>query len=202
MSSLVIPDDLSTVTYAVRDHVAHVTLNRPEVHNAFNERMQTELEASGVRFGSTRGEGRGADRRGERRSVPGSIVAIFRRTENTTPSPTTTRARRSDRRARGCGSPSSLRSTAWHVAARSTSWVRATSSSRRQSATFFDPHVTYGMTAAHRAHPLDQQDGVRGPGANESGRWLERMSAQTARQAGLVSEVVAPEELLETSRSR
>ena len=43
MSSLVIPDDLSTITYAVRDHVAHVTLNRPEVHNAFNERMQDEL---------------------------------------------------------------------------------------------------------------------------------------------------------------
>ena len=36
MSSLVIPDDLSTVTYAVRNHVARVTLNRPEVHNAFN----------------------------------------------------------------------------------------------------------------------------------------------------------------------
>ena len=43
MSSLVIPDDLSTVTYVVRNHVAHVTLNRPEVHNVFNVRMQDEL---------------------------------------------------------------------------------------------------------------------------------------------------------------
>ena len=43
MSSLVIPDDLSTIVYAVHDHVAYVTLNRPEVHNAFNERMQEEL---------------------------------------------------------------------------------------------------------------------------------------------------------------
>ena len=47
---MVIPDDLRTITYAVRDHVAQVTLNRPEVHNAFNERMQDELARSGVIF--------------------------------------------------------------------------------------------------------------------------------------------------------
>ena len=45
MSSVVIPSELSTITYVVRSHVAEVTLNRPEVHNAFNERMQDELAA-------------------------------------------------------------------------------------------------------------------------------------------------------------
>ena len=45
MSTLVIPDGLTTITYDVRDYVAQVTLNRPEVHNAFNERMQDELAA-------------------------------------------------------------------------------------------------------------------------------------------------------------
>src|SRR5580704_10271293 len=45
MSSVVIPNELSTITYVVRHHVAEVTLNRPEVHNAFNERMQDELAA-------------------------------------------------------------------------------------------------------------------------------------------------------------
>ena len=45
MSAVVIPDGLTTITYDVRDYVAQVTLNRPEVHNAFNERMQDELAA-------------------------------------------------------------------------------------------------------------------------------------------------------------
>ena len=43
MSSLVIPEDLTTIAYDMHDRVARVALNRPEVHNAFNERMQEEL---------------------------------------------------------------------------------------------------------------------------------------------------------------
>src|ERR1700683_918722 len=43
MSTVVIPDGLTTITYEVRDYVALVTLNRPDVHNAFTERMQDEL---------------------------------------------------------------------------------------------------------------------------------------------------------------
>src|ERR1700691_2876081 len=45
MSTLGMPDGLATITYDGRDYVAEVTLNRPEVHNAFNERMQDELAA-------------------------------------------------------------------------------------------------------------------------------------------------------------
>lgn len=36
-------DKLKTVVYKVKNKVAHVTLNRPEVHNAFNDTMIKEL---------------------------------------------------------------------------------------------------------------------------------------------------------------
>jgi enoyl-CoA hydratase/carnithine racemase len=63
-------------------------------------------------------------------------------------------------------------------------------------ATFFDPHVTYAMTAAFEPILLMNRmafgDLVRMSltGAHE------RMSARTARETGLVSEVVAADELL------
>lgn len=64
-------------------------------------------------------------------------------------------------------------------------------------ATFFDPHVTYGMTAAFEPiqmlskMPLQEIMRVALLGAHE------RMSAERAHQIGLVSEVVPRAELLE-----
>ncbi|HEY6428816.1 MAG TPA: enoyl-CoA hydratase-related protein, partial [Acidimicrobiales bacterium] len=45
MSQPTVPADLTTVLCEVSEGVAQVTLNRPEVHNAFNEAMQDELRA-------------------------------------------------------------------------------------------------------------------------------------------------------------
>jgi enoyl-CoA hydratase/carnithine racemase len=64
-------------------------------------------------------------------------------------------------------------------------------------ATFFDPHVTYGMTAAYeplqllRKMPFQEIMRMSLMGADE------RMSAERAREVGLVSEVVPRAELLE-----
>jgi enoyl-CoA hydratase/carnithine racemase len=64
-------------------------------------------------------------------------------------------------------------------------------------ATFFDPHVTYGMTAAYeplqllRKMPFQEIMRMSLLGADE------RMSAERAREVGLVSEVVPRAELLE-----
>ena len=44
MSAHGLPGELHTITYEERDNVAWITLNRPEVHNAFNEQMQRELQ--------------------------------------------------------------------------------------------------------------------------------------------------------------
>ena len=35
--------EFETILYDERDHVAYVTMNRPEVNNAFNLQMQAEL---------------------------------------------------------------------------------------------------------------------------------------------------------------
>jgi len=65
-----------------------------------------------------------------------------------------------------------------------------------ETATFFDPHVTYGMTAAFEPIQLlgrmDFGDLMRMSLLGAS----ERISASTALRAGLVTEVVAPGELL------
>jgi enoyl-CoA hydratase/carnithine racemase len=64
-------------------------------------------------------------------------------------------------------------------------------------ATFFDPHVTYGMTAAYeplqllRKMPFQEIMRMSLLGADE------RMSAERAREVGLVSEVVPRDELRE-----
>jgi enoyl-CoA hydratase/carnithine racemase len=63
------------------------------------------------------------------------------------------------------------------------------------NATFFDPHVSYGMTSA-----LEPMGLARRIPLGEALRWAligldERMSAQRALTIGLVSEVVAPDQL-------
>ena len=130
MSPVIVPDGLTTITYDVRDYVAQVTLNRPEVHNAFNERMQDELAAvwrhirldDAVRVVVLTGAGVSSiwhrHDRGE-----------FRPTKSSIPSPTTIPAKRSARRVRDSGSPSLPQSTAWPAAEGSTSSARVTSSS-------------------------------------------------------------------------
>ena len=66
-------------------------------------------------------------------------------------------------------------------------------------ATFFDPHVTYGMTAAFEPMqmlskmPFQEIMRMALLGADE------RMSAERAREIGLVSEVVARDQLMETA---
>ncbi len=69
-----------------------------------------------------------------------------------------------------------------------------------EHATFFDPHVTYGMVASYETvHmgfrlPLGELLRMQLLGAHE------RMSAQRAHQIGLVSEVCPKEELLDRAR--
>ena len=69
-----------------------------------------------------------------------------------------------------------------------------------ETATFFDPHVTYGMTAAFEPMQLvgkmDFGELVRMSLMGAS----ERISAQRALQAGLVSEVFSPETLLDEAQ--
>ncbi len=202
MNSLVIPDDLSTITYAVQDRVAQVTLNRPEVHNAFNERMQDELGAlwrhirvdEGVRVVVLTGAGNQAFCTGiDRGDIPTD--------EEFDPFTYDDPGQRIGPKSQGLWKPviAAVNGMAcgggFYLLGESDIIIAAA------SATFFDPHVTYGMTASYEPILLTDRMAFGDLVRMSLVGVHERLSAQTAREAGLVCEVVAREELLETSRA-
>ncbi len=196
MSSLVIPDDLSTIVYAVHDHVARVTLNRPEVHNAFNERMQEELASlwrhirleDDVRVVVLTGAGDRAFCTGiDRDDIPTD--------REFDPFSYDDPGQRIGPKSQGLWKPviAAVNGMAcgggFYLLGESDIILAA------ESATFFDPHVTYTMTAVYEPILLTNRmafgDLVRMSLVGNR----ERISARTARETGLVCEVVASEEL-------
>lgn len=202
MSSVVIPEGLSTITYDVRAHVAEVTLNRPEVHNAFNERMQDELAAlwrhirldDAVRVVILTGAG-------DRAFCTGIDRADIPTDEEFDPFTYDDPGKKIGPKSQGLWKPviAAVNGMAcgggFYLLGESDIIVAA------ESATFFDPHVSFTMTAVYEPILLINRmafgDLVRMSlvGADE------RMSARTAREAGLVCEVVPTGQLLESSRA-
>jgi enoyl-CoA hydratase/carnithine racemase len=202
--------EYETLRYEEQDAVAVVTLNRPEVHNAFNRVMQAELKdvwgslrhnteinavvltgAGDKAFcsGIDRGEGIEeylADRRpGEGTGVVNGPFMFDDPGDNLNPKqndlwkPVVAAVN-----GMACGGALYMLGEVDIIVA-------------AEHATFFDPHVTYGMVAGFESvHlmqklPLGETLRVALLGARE------RMSAQRAHQLGLVSEVVPAEELME-----
>jgi len=198
--------ELETLLYDVADGVAWVTLNRPEVHNAFNRRMQAELKAlwQGLRHdeqvrcvvltgagdkafctGVDRDEmmghwldtpvrsGEGAGAIGEAGDWsfddPGESLGP-KSNDLWTPVILAVNGM-------ACGGAFYLLGEVEFIIA-------------AEHATFFDPHVTYGMAACFESmHMLQKMP------FHEIARLAllgahERMSAQRAYEIGLVSEVV------------
>ena len=197
MSDTMKPTDLTTLLCHLDDGVARITLNRPEVHNAFNLAMQAELARvwawvradDDVRAVVLTGAGEKAFCTGmDRTDMPvDSAYDPF-----TYEDPGRTIGPKSQGvwkpviaavNGMACGG-------AFYLLGESDVIVAA------EHATFFDPHVTYAMTAAFEPILLMNRmafgDLVR---MTLTGA-LERMSARTARETGLVSEVVAADELL------
>jgi enoyl-CoA hydratase/carnithine racemase len=204
-------DSYETLLYEERDGVAIATLNRPEVHNAFNLQMQHELRHlwtslrtnDDVRAVVLTGAGdkafcTGIDRnesieRGfldENRTKPktGSVSTPFMFNdpgENINP-------KQNDLwkpviaavNGMACGGALYMLGEVDIIIA-------------AEHATFFDPHVTYGMVSGFEAThllqklPLGETLRVVLLGAHE------RMSAARAYQLGLVSEVVTGTELMD-----
>jgi enoyl-CoA hydratase/carnithine racemase len=204
-------DNLETLLYEERDGVAIVTLNRPEVHNAFNELMQRELQQvwrslrtnDDVRAIVWTGAGEkafctGIDRQEsiqegyiERRRAQGATGRVG------TPfmyndAGTNINPKQNDLwkpivaavNGMACGG-------ALYMLGESDVIIAA------EHATFFDPHVTYGMVCGFEGvhllqkAPLGETLRLALLGAHE------RMSAARAHQIGLVSEVVPAAELME-----
>ncbi len=196
MSSVVIPDDLSTIVYDVREHVGHVTLNRPEVHNAFNERMQEEL-ASLWRHIRVDDEVRvvvltGAGDRAFCTGIDRDDIPIDREFD---PFTYDDPGQRIGPKSQGLWKPviAAVNGMAcgggFYLLGESDIIIAA------DSATFFDPHVTYAMTAVYEPILLTNRMAFGDLVRMSLVGIHERISARTARETGLVCEVVAPEEL-------
>jgi enoyl-CoA hydratase/carnithine racemase len=210
--------DYETIRYQELDGVAWVTLDRPEVHNAFNFQMQRELKDvwrslrrnDDVRCAVLTGAGDKAFCVGiDRNEVMGdwdSAEAV----DGTS--------------AAGTGRASA---TPWHFddpgenigPKNNDLWKPVIAAVNgmacggafymlgevdfiiaAEHATFFDPHVTFGMTACFESMhmlqkmPFGEIMRVALLGASE------RMTAQRAHQIGLVSEVVAAEDLHDAAK--
>ena len=201
-----------TLLYEERDGVAIVTLNRPEVHNAFNWKMQSELKDlwtslrtnDDVRVVVLTGAGEkafcsGIDReesiqRGyleRQKDVPHAGGQVSTPYQYNDPG-SNINPKQNDLwkpviaavNGIACGGALYMLGEVDIIIA-------------AEHATFFDPHVTYGMVAGFETvHllqklPLGETLRVQLLGAHE------RMSAARAHQVGLVSEVVPAGELLD-----
>jgi enoyl-CoA hydratase/carnithine racemase len=210
--------DFETLLYDVADGVATVTLNRPEVHNAFNLKMQHELHTlwrelrrdDEVRCVVLTGAGTKA-----------FCVGIDR--EETMGQWSSEQDVASQRGGEGVGYASD---TPWHFDDPGENLGPKTNDLWKpviaavngmacggafyllgevdiviaaENATFFDPHVTYGMTAAFepmhllQKMPFHEVMRIGLTGAHE------RMSAARAEQIGFVTEVVPSEDLTEAA---
>jgi enoyl-CoA hydratase/carnithine racemase len=203
--------NLETLLYEERSGVAIVTLNRPEVHNAFNQKMQEELHDvwrslrtnDDVRVVILTGAGEKAFCTGIDRteSIEQGYLARTRTTSTAgrVSTPFMYNDPGSDLNPKqndlwkpvvaavngmACGGALYMLGEADIIIA-------------AEHATFFDPHVSYGMVAGFESThllqklPLGETLRVALLGANE------RMSATRAHQLGLVSEVAPADELME-----
>ena len=196
--------DFETLLYEEKDGVATVTLNRPDVHNAFNVKMQDELRAL---WGALRGSDTvrcvvltGA---GEKAFCTGIDRSdIIHEGRKVTGSPGWSPFMFDDPgknicpKTNDCWVPviaavnGMACGGAFYLLGESDIIIAS------EHATFFDPHVTYGMTSSFESiHMLQRMPLGEVIRMQLLGNY-ERMSAQRAHQIGLVSEVVPAGDLL------
>ena len=199
-----------TLLYEELDHVAVVTLNRPEAHNAFNSKMQTELRDVWTSL-RTNKEIRAVVLTGAGEKAFCSGIDRMESIQDYLDDPDGQR---------GTGrvsTPFMFNDPGAYINPKANDlWKPVVAAVNGMAcagalymlgeadiiiavpeATFFDPHVTYGMVAGFESvHllqklPMGEMLRIALLGANE------RMSAERAHQVGLVSEVVERSELME-----
>ena len=199
------PERFETIKVDISGHVCRVTLDRPEVLNAFNDQMRREIRSTWralrsmdeVRVVVVTGTGErafcvGIDRSGELVALEGTGGKLYGTSNNymyDDPG--------DDLGPKACDLWKPVIAAvngiccggAFYLAAESDIIIAA------EHATFFDPHVTYGMAAVYEPMklvprmPLGEVLRLTLLGSHE------RMTAETAKRVGLVSEVVSVDEL-------
>ena len=198
-----------TLLYSKDDGIASLSLNRPEVRNAINQRMQDELREvwhdvrydNDVRCVVLTAEGdhfcTGIDRAEAVSESNTDAMAAGNYPGYPTPWMYDDPGRDVGPKARDCWKPviAAVQGQACGGAFYILGEVEFIIAS--DDATFFEPHVTYGMTAAFEPMqmltkmPFQEIMRMSLLGADE------RMSAERAREIGLVTEVVPRDELRE-----
>jgi enoyl-CoA hydratase/carnithine racemase len=203
------PYEYETITVRIDDGVAWVALNRPQVRNAINQRMQDELADvwtsfrydDDVRCVVLTGEGEsfctGIDRSEAVSDDNNAAMAAGDYPGYPTPWMYDDPGRDVGPKSRDLWKPviAAVQGIACGGAFYMLGEVEFVIAS--DDAVFFDPHVTYGMTAAFEPiqmlskMPFHEIMRLSLLGAHE------RLSAERAHQIGLVSEVAPRDELLE-----
>jgi enoyl-CoA hydratase/carnithine racemase len=201
--------DFETVLLTKEDGVAWLSLNRPAVANAINQQMQDELREvwrdlrydNDVRCVVLTGEGKnfctGIDRAEAVSEENNKAMAEGNYPGYPTPWMYDDPGRDIGPKQRDCWKPviAAVHGMACGGAFYMLGEVEFIIAA--EDTTFFDPHVTWGMTAAFepiqmiRKMPFQEIMRLSLLGADE------RMSAERAREIGLVTEVVPNEELRE-----
>ena len=204
--------EFETITFEVRDHVAWITLNRPDVMNAFNFAMQMELRKAwldvrlddDIRVVVLTGAGEKAFCSGIDRSEFKSLTDVdpddhLRQYVESSTSYDPIGQNLSPKSGLQCWKP--IVAAVNGVAAGGALYMlgEADIIICSENATFFDPHVSFAMVSAYEsvlmAHRMPLGEVLR---MQLMGTY-ERMSAERALQIGLVSEVLPQAELLEAA---
>jgi enoyl-CoA hydratase/carnithine racemase len=187
--------EYETVIYEERDHVAWITMNRPEVLNAFNYEMQTELSDIWARVGQTpevhcavlTGTGRGFCVGVDRKDFFATGRVLQPLNNHIAP------------KAMGCWKPIIAAINGMAAGGAFYMLGEADILICSEVASFFDPHVTYGMVSGQESMHMVQKmpfgDVVRMQLMGND----ERLSAKRALEIGLVSQIVPGDQLLATA---
>ncbi len=203
--------EFETLLYEVTDGVAWVTLNRPEVHNAFNQAMRQELQSlwrslrtdAGVRCVVLTGAGDRAFCSGVDRTETmghwldgagtdgGQVRPIAEPSEWSFDDPGQYLGPKTNDlwtpviaavNGMACGGAFYMLGEVEFIIA-------------VEDATFFDPHVTFGMAACYESMHMVQKMPFHEAARTALLGAHERLSARRAHEVGFVSEVVPPTEL-------
>lgn len=198
-------DSYETIIVEVRDHVAWVTLNRPDTHNAFNSVMERELQQTWRAFRrddevraivlTATGDKAfcvGIDRTAAEFTALDDSRGLYGTSNNfmyDDPGDKLGPKSCDLWKPVVCAVNGMAAGGAFYMLAEADVIIAA------EHATFFDPHVSYGMAAVYEPIKMAQRMPLGEILRLSLMGNYERMSAATAQRIGLVSEVCANDDL-------
>ncbi len=203
--------EYQTLLYEEKDGVAWVTLNRPDVYNAFNVQMQRELHElwrslrrnDDVRVAVLTGAGDKAFCTGiDRTETMGESAQPREKVVGAASTPFMFDDPGANIGPKSCDLWKPVIAAVNGMACGGAFYMLGEVEFiiAAEHATFFDPHVTYGMTAAFEPmHMLQKMPFHEIMRLSLLGNH-ERLSAKRAHEIGLVSEVVPADKLRETAQ--